>query len=285
MDDVMKNADDIDGLSREGVLIALHYLSTVEKQVYMEDNIHADRQSHRQKHKLLMKFSEPHEKVVPITEMERSVYNLEQTEKFLISVIEEKEQQLTKVLNQAKECIKDGKKQLAKTHLRKKHLMEADITKSINILDNVQTMLQRVQNSKSDKDILMTYKIGSDAIKTAFAESGINLDKVDDIIEEMQEVFGDQDEITNVMSERIRRPNEPDDSELEKELMELMNANDEKDMKNNNAGNLPQDEKKPTMDDLTALDRELEMRLNRLRFDGSKLQEPEKLKSRGLKEI
>lgn len=266
MDDLMIGADDIEGITRDGLLLVLHHLSTAEKQVYIEDHQSTD----SARHKLLLKFAQPHQQVLPITEMERSIYNLEQTEKFLLETIEKKEEQLNVVLKQVKDCLRDGKKQIAKTHLRKKHMMEADLNKSLSILDNVQTMLQRVHASKNDNEILNTYKKGSAAIKTAFAEAGVNLDNVHDILEDLQEIYADQAEFETAISEPMRGTSGIDDSELEKELMELMQ--DDSTNKANNAGGASkpsEDEKKPV--DLDLLDRELEMRLKRLRSDLSDL--------------
>lgn len=270
MDDLMNGADGIEGVSSEGILLVLHHLSTVEKQVYIEEHKGStDSSTHH--HKLLLKFAEPHQRVLPITEMERSIYNLEQTERFLLETIEKKEEQLNAVLKQVKDCLKDGKKQIAKTFLRKKHLMETDLIKSVNILDNVQTMLQRVHASKNDKEILSTYKMGSDAIKTTFANAGVNLDNVHDIIEDMQDIYADQQEFETAISEPMRGTNYIDDSELEKELMELLEDDSNK---TNNTGGAPKADDKKT-DDLESLDRELEMRLKRLRSDLSDLDEPQ----------
>lgn len=280
MDELMKGAVDIDGVSADGLLLALHQLSTVDKRVYIEEHNTTDPNHH---HKLLLKFSEPHQVVQPITEMERSIYNLEQTEKFLLETIDKKEAQLNEVLKQVKDCLKDGKKQIAKTYLRKKHLMEADLLKSFNVLDNVQTMLQRVHASKSDKEIMSTYKMGSDAIKAAFAESGINLDNVHDIIEDMQEIYADQEECQAAISEPLRGVHDIDDSALEKELMDMI-ADDNKNQNTNNAGGSPKTDAKKT-DDMDLLDRELEMRLKRLRSDFTALDEPKPTTTRaGMKQ-
>lgn len=174
------------GLSGDGISLALHHLNCTEK-VYIEQTNPSEQEKHPH-HKILLKFSEPHQTVTPITHMERSIYNLEHTEKFLISVLDEKEQAINNLLIQIKQCLKDGKKQVAKTYLRKKHMLEKDLEKHSQILDNIQAMMQRVHGAKSDKDIVSTYKMGSEAIKSAFSASGINLDNVDDIIEEMREV-------------------------------------------------------------------------------------------------
>lgn len=261
MDELMVNADDIEGLSREGILMALQYLSVYTKSAYIEENQQATDNNHSH-HKLLIKFAAPDKSVQPITDIERSIFNLENTERFLIETIEKKEYQLNEVLMQVKGCLTNGKKQMAKTFLRKKHMLDNDLAKSMNILDNVQAMLQRIHNSKSDKEILSAYKMGSDSIKTSFASSGINIDNVHDIIEGMKEVMEDQEECENIISSPIRGTlQDIDDSELENELMDLLNQNKKPEVKV---------DKKAT-DDMNLFD--LEMRLKRLRSDFPELDE------------
>lgn len=271
MDQLMSDADNIGGVSREGMFVILHYMSSVEKSVYVEENINASTEANHH-HKLLLKFADPHKKVEPITEMERAIHNLEQTEKFLQATIEEKEQKLNDALAQVKLSLSQGKKLLAKSQLRKKHLLETDLTKTLNVLDNVQTMLERVKSSEGDKEILSTYKIGSDAIKSVFVENGINVDNVHDIIEDMQEIYANQEEFESAISEPMRRPNDVDDSALEKELMDLLNEKDIDKKTNNIGGGTTKTDIKT--DEMDLLDRELEMRLRRLRSNLSDVDEP-----------
>lgn len=262
-------SDNIDGLSPEGMFVILHYMSSVKKNVYVEENINASAETSH--HKLLLKFADPHKRVEPITEMERAIYNLDQTEKFLQATIEKKEHKLNEVLAQVKQSLSEGKKLLAKSQLRKKHLLETDLTKTLNILDNVQTMLERVKSSEGDKDVLSTYKIGSDAIKSAFVENGIDVDNVHDIIEDMQQIYANQEEFESAISEPMRRPNDVDDSALEKELMDLLNEKDTDKKTNNMGGGTTKADIKT--DEMDLLDRELEMRLRRLRSNLSDVDE------------
>lgn len=126
-------------------------------------------------------------------------------------------------------------------------------------------MLIRVHASKSDKDILNMYKMGSEAIKSTFKDAGVNLDNVHDIIEDMQEIYSNQEEFENAISEPMRGPNSVDDSDLEKELLELMEPSKDKNISHNDGGTSKSAVTK--IDDLDQLDRELEMRLRRLRSD------------------
>ena len=273
MDTLMQDLPE--GLSKDGILLALHHLSAVEKSVYIEEVKETDAPAHH--HKLLLKFAETNCAVSPITDIERSLYNLEQTEKFLHDTIDKKEQQLNDVVQQVRDTLKNGKKQLAKTFLRKKHQLEADLIKTINVLDNIQTMIHRVHSSKNDREILNTYKMGSDAIKTAFSENGVNLDNVHDVIEDMQEIYEKQEEYESAISEPLRGPIDIDDSELEKELMDLMNVNDPK--SNNDGGTAVPSKPNAYQPDLgmELIDRELEMRLKRLRSDFVELEETKKM--------
>lgn len=256
MEDLMQSSEDIDGISRDGILLALQYLSSVEKSVYMEENKEGECSQHH--HKLLIKFSEPRRQVTPITHLERSVYNLETTEKFLISAIDKKEAQLNKIIENVKTCLKDGKKQMAKTHLKKKHLLENDITKTMNVLENIQQMVQRVHSSKSDREILQTYKIGAESIKHIFANAGVDIDNVYDVIEDMKEVLGEQDEMQNVISTPLREQ-EIEDAELEAELKELIDEE-----KGSGGGGVKGKVEEPKSDFNLS---DLEMRLKRLRGD------------------
>jgi charged multivesicular body protein 7 len=256
MEDLIKSLTDT-GISSEGISLALHYLSCLDK-VYIEHNDDQDEKHH---HKTLLKFAEPHMTVAPITEMQRSIFNLEHTEKFLITVMGDKEMAIDELMAKIRECLKDGKKQTAKTYLKKKHAFDKDLEKTSQILENVQAMLQRVHGAKSDKEIINTYKMGSNAIKSAFASAGLDLDSVDDIIEDMKEVFEKEQDIQAAISEPMRGGVEIDDSELEKELLDLVN--DDKDNNDNNSFN--QIKKKDKEDKFD--DDEIERRLQRLRSD------------------
>ena len=279
MDDLMESAENIDGLSREGILMALQHLSVYSKSAYIEENKHftSEDLSDQHHHKLLIKFAEPDKMALPITELERSIYNLESTEKFLLDAINKKEQQLNELLMQVKNCLTEGKKSMAKTFLRKKHVCEAELSKTMNILDNIQTMLQRIQNSKSDKDIIKMYKMGAESIKHIFANNGINIENVHDIIEDMKEVIEEQEECQSALSAPMRGLNEIDESDLESELLDLIS--DKK-----------KEEEKPTSDDKSKANEtfdimDLEMRLRKLRGDFSDLDESKILPTKSQKSL
>lgn len=262
-EDLLKSLVDTK-LTSEGISLTLHYLNCNDK-VYIEKPSPHEHENHHH-HKILLKFSEPHLTVSPINEMERSIYNLEYTENYLVNVMQEKEQSIDKLMVDVRACLRDGKKQIAKTYLRKKHLLENDLEKHSQILENIQAMLQRVHGAKSDKDIINTYKMGSHAIKQAFAASGISLENVDDVIEELKEVLEEQQDIQQMISEPVRGVNDVDESDLEKELQDLLLDDNKNDAGNNPVTPTKKEEKqKPAVSQEVFDDDEIERRLRQLR--------------------
>lgn len=131
MDDLM--ARSIDGVAPVGVLLAIQQLLN-EKKVYIEEANDSTEQNCR----MLLKCAAHHDDVTPITDMERSVYNLEKTEQRLLQDIERQQKELERVVKQVKDYLGDGKKTTAKIFLRKKHSLETDLDNSIRSHHNVE---------------------------------------------------------------------------------------------------------------------------------------------------
>lgn len=209
MDELAK--DEIKGLSNEGIPPVLHYIASVSKRVSITNKSESNQ---------LLKFFEPHSPATPITEMERSIFNLQQTEKLLLGKINRLGDMIKEVKEKARRCLKEENKEMAKSWLRKKLLMEEDLTKRINVLDTVQTMLHRVRSSKSDCDILSTYQTGLDSIKSIYNEPNMSFEHVQKVIDEMREVFEQQNEFEALLTET---ESDNDQSEnLEQELQDLI---------------------------------------------------------------
>ncbi|EAT36162.1 AAEL011747-PA [Aedes aegypti] len=225
---------------------------------------------------ILLKFAAPGAQAQAITDIERSIYNLEQTEHDLMKVIDKLEQNIVDSMAVVKENLREGKKQLAKSNLRKKHMLEKNLEKKMNVLDNVQSMMARIHDSQSDRHVIDAYKIGSSALKKAFAETGITLDSVDDTLAEMKEIMEQQDEMQTMIG--APQNADVDDLELEQELSDLLDMN----LAANHVavaptpaapslptvpGAGPPSGGQPTMAQLNDFDREIEKRLAALRTD------------------
>lgn len=216
--DIVLNKDDIlcrvekIHLSVSGADLAMHQLFC-QNQLWIETGDDG---------KILCKFAAPNSKVCPITQLERSIYTLEEQEKSLEKIIDEIEKEINATTDVIKQCLKDGRKQAAKNHLKKRHAFEKNLEKRMSVLESVQAMLCRIHDTQKDKDVLSAYKIGTDALKTALAGSGITLDSVDETIEQMRDAIEVHDEIQSGLALPVRDI-PVDDDDLEKELNELLN--------------------------------------------------------------
>uniref|UniRef100_A0A336L5J9 CSON005229 protein n=1 Tax=Culicoides sonorensis TaxID=179676 RepID=A0A336L5J9_CULSO len=254
-DEILKKVDKIQ-LSVLGADLALHHLMC-ENRVWMETGDDG---------KTLCKFAAPNSKVSPITQLERSIYTLEETEKSLETIIDGIEKEIDVTTASIKQCLKDGRKQAAKVHLKKRHALEKNLEKRMSVLESVQAMILRIHDTQKDKDVLSAYKIGTDALKNALAGSGITLDSVDETIEQMKEAIEVHDDIQSGLASPAREIL-VDDDDLEKELDDLLN---EEPTGGDVGGQVSPLQKTDNFDE------EIEKRLKGLKFDVHELPEIEK---------
>lgn len=81
--------------------------------------------------------------------------------------------------------------------------------------------------------MIETYKLGAKALKDIYEENGLTVDKVDDVMSDVQDVIDDHDEIQNIVGAVNISNINVDDLELEQELQDLIN-DDRNDNDNDN---------------------------------------------------
>lgn len=253
IEDILSRVDKVN-LSVSGANLAMHHL-VCEGRLWMETGDDG---------KVLCKFGAPNAKVSAVTELERSIYTLEETEKSLDKIIDDLEKEINTTTAAIKQCLKDGRKQAAKNHLKKRHALEKNLEKRMSVLESVQVMLSRIHDTQKDKNVLSAYKVGTDALKNALAGSGITLDSVDETIEQMREAIDVHDDIQTTLATPARDIL-IDDADLEKELEDLLSEEPEE----GGAGGQVSPPKEANFDD------EIEKRLKGLSFDVPELSETE----------
>lgn len=158
-----------------------------------------------------------------ISEVERSSYVLQKDETALQKNIEQLEEEKAKLTEEAREYIRKGMRQLAKSSLRKKHALEQCIEKRVQALENVQALLHRVKEAETDGQVLESYKLGVSALKKTLAEAGLTEDNVENTRAELEEVLDLQGDITNTLSDMGKlAEGDFEEAELEDELAELL---------------------------------------------------------------
>lgn len=98
--------------------------------------------------------------------------------------------------------------------------------------------------------------MGAKALKEIYEETGLSVDKVEDVMLDVQDIVDDHDEIQNIVGAvNIGNANEIDEQELEQELQDLIN-----DDRNDNDTGVDDQTNRPNPDD------SLERRLTNLKL-------------------
>ncbi|CAJ0748803.1 5813_t:CDS:2 [Entrophospora sp. SA101] len=168
-----------------------------------------------------------------ITELDCNIITIKETSRKLLEQIQDIETRIKELKTAASKYISLKQKALAMRDLRKKLLLDKILVKRINSLETVETILLKIQEAVSDAEIIEGYKAGADALQNTLAISGLSIDKVDETMDHLQEVLADQKEIDDAMksgqdSILDAALNNDVDDELEKELEDLLAAEEER---------------------------------------------------------
>ncbi|XP_014488648.1 PREDICTED: charged multivesicular body protein 7 [Dinoponera quadriceps] len=189
--------------------------------------------------------------VTEITEVEEGTYKLVKQENKLIKEIEFMEQEKLNILNEIKTHMAKGLRQLAKTCLKRKIELEKIIEKRSQVLANLHILIINIEDAHSNSAILSAYKTGSEILKK-MEQKDLTQYSVMDVMDNINELLEENREINVVLSETL---NQDSDTELERELAELMNENDA--------------DISTTFAESNSEIENLEQRLNNLRMNGS----------------
>ncbi|XP_015521082.1 charged multivesicular body protein 7 [Neodiprion lecontei] len=249
MSDITKNCiEKVDikkgSLSDDDVKLAMIWLRLNKKAAF---HLSPERDSND----TLVKLSNTH--VKEVTEAEEGLYQLEKQEETLIKNLELLEMEKETVIKNAKAYLANGMRQVAKSCLRKKKELEKSIEKRAAAIQNIQIIITRVRDMRSDSEVLNSYKAGAAALKQKLAEDGLNEDNVADTMNDLSEVLEEFSEMQSVLT----KPVDYYDSDLEDELTELLAESEHDDSINNpenNSGksqsnsNVNGDKKQPNID-------------------------------------
>ncbi|XP_054261197.1 charged multivesicular body protein 7 isoform X2 [Macrosteles quadrilineatus] len=169
--------------------------------------------------KTLIKLARDSERVSLINETDIGMFRLQHNERTLKQMLEQLETERQAADLEARNYLKKGMRQSAKTCLRKRKELEKCIEKRASALENVQVLLTRVKEAESDGKILESYKMGLEALKATFKSAGLSEDSVGDTMDQVREVLEVHEEVQNALSGPVASSL---DEDLEKELAELL---------------------------------------------------------------
>lgn len=192
----------------------------------------------------LVKFPKNGIKPVKVSEVDNGIYLLEKHERNLKKNIEKLEQEKEAALNEARKYVAAKMRPMvsglpsmiliviyffiliyfyfkAKHSLRKKKELEKYIEKRTTALDNIQSLLYKIQQAESDSSVLESYRTGVNALKQTFKETGLTETKVNDTMDELEDILDTHNEIEATLSRSLEPSLESDlEDELEKLLLD-----------------------------------------------------------------
>jgi len=143
-----------------------------------------------------------------ITEQDRAVLSLKKQRDQLKQYQKKITGQLEKDRDLARQCLKDGKKERAKLLLRKKKFQEGLLEKTDGQLDNLERLVQDIEFSQVQAQVVDGLKEGKEALEKANAM--FSIEEIEDILADTQEAVEKQREIDQLLSGQLTQDDEDD---------------------------------------------------------------------------
>ncbi|XP_017022749.1 charged multivesicular body protein 7 [Drosophila kikkawai] len=157
-----------------------------------------------------------------ISQEDHAVHNLQNTQAQLLKQLESLEEDIKLNDDKARQYLKENKRQMAKTYLRKRHLLEKNHERRSLALHNIESLLSSVDEAQNSGVVLDAYKIGSNTLKKVLSDSGLKYDNVDEVLADVRESLDQHREVQDVMSNSSAVEGvSQDEDQLERELREL----------------------------------------------------------------
>ena len=162
--------------------------------------------------------------VSPLTQIELSYMELKETEKKLEVDTNKLSDEIESLNELIKSYLKQNNKTTAMEYLKKRKQIEKTLDTKDKTLANVQSMLMSIQQADTNQLTFNVYNKSAAALKEA--NKVVNLDKLDDTIQDLQDIMYANTEIEDAMAKSpLPSKYTFDDSELNKELADLLADN------------------------------------------------------------
>ncbi|EFA81929.1 SNF7 family protein [Heterostelium album PN500] len=153
----------------------------------------------------------PNQTQETIARLRQTIEMLEKRQKFLQEKADRKEEE-------AKLMVSKKKKREALLCLKQRNTYQTEVNKLQGTFDTLSTQIFALENAKMNEEILNSMRSGAQHLKSL--QNNLTVDKVDDILEEIQTQMEVHQEISNAISQPLGNQLE-DEDELLRELAEL----------------------------------------------------------------
>jgi len=169
-------------------------------------------------------FGKKKQKPVPklsdsIMKLRDASTNLDKRQEFLTKKVDEAK-------DEAKKKFKAKDKRGALFHLKRKKLYEKQIDQIYGKKTNIETQIMALEGASSNKEVISAMKEGSTALSATVSD--LNVDKVDEVMDDITESMAMADELSEAMAQPIGPA--VDEDELSAELAEMESEMMDEDM-------------------------------------------------------
>ncbi|XP_055627293.1 charged multivesicular body protein 6 [Toxorhynchites rutilus septentrionalis] len=165
-------------------------------------------------------------KVSRVTEQDKAILQLKQQRDKLKQYQKRIELQLEKDRELAKKCLASGRKERAKTLLRKKKYQEKLLSNADSQLETIEKLASDIEFAQVETQVIAGLKVGNEALKKV--NEILSVEEVEQILDETRDSIDKQQEIDALLNGVLT---EEDEDEVLAELDQLIAADD--------AGKLP----------------------------------------------
>jgi len=156
------------------------------------------------------------------TETDLAVLKLKITIKNLEIAVDQLENEIIKKRTEIKSVIKNSRTK-AKHILRQVKHLDADLEKKLSNLDNLRQVLDSIQDVQDNKKIIETLQIAKKALHEEVKDQDV--DKIQDLVDDIKNLV----ETTNEISEALSA-NSMEETDLEKELEQMLKDEKEREL-------------------------------------------------------
>ena len=179
-------------------------------------------------------FSKKKAKPVTINANEQAILKLKVVRDDIKKYIKKLENNVKTKREKAKEALQSKNKDRAKLNLRMEKMFQEQVKTAYGQLEMIETQINQIEAAQSQKDVMTVLQEGNAALKKLQEE--VNVDKLQEISDDMEELKAKNDEITEFFKERGIDEEESVNDELDKLIAsvqseagaELPSANKEK---------------------------------------------------------
>ena len=113
-------------------------------------------------------------------------------------------------------------KKMAVLSLKREKLLKDILEKRSCSLSSIEEVLFKIRSSEMDAEIIDVFSIASSTLQGIIKKNGLSVEKVEKVMDEMQDLLADQNEIDDALKISYNSINSIDEEELEKDLDALL---------------------------------------------------------------